>query len=98
MFVDEEREYLDHPSPQTFSQLDIRILVVERGHCVHNSGDGHRYSTPPEYTRKHVSVTNTGDKIYIYDLDSWDKIVEHKRYKNTQSNKSYLLSEQDPVL
>ena len=78
---------------QAFSPLDIRVLVVDRGHCVRISGDGHRYSTPPEYIGKRVSVTITDDKVYIYDLDSWSKIAEHKRYKNTQGNKTHLLPE-----
>ena len=38
-------------------------------------------------------MTITDDKIYIYDLDSWVKISEHKRYKNVQSNKTHLLTE-----
>jgi hypothetical protein len=59
--------------------LDIRVHIVDRDHCVRISGDDHRYSTPPEYTGKRASVTITDDKIYIYDLDSWDKIAEHKR-------------------
>ena len=78
MFEDEEREYLGRLPRQAFSPLDIRVLVVDRGHCVRISGDGHRYSTPPEYTGKRVSVTITDDKVYIYDLDSWVKIAEHK--------------------
>ena len=86
MFEDEEREYLGRLPLQAFCPLDIRVLVVDCGHCVRISGDGHRYSTPPEYTGKRVSVTITDDKIYIYDLDSWVKIAEHKRYKNVQGN------------
>lgn len=93
MFEDEEREYLGRLPRQAFSLLDIRVFVVDRGHCVRISGDGHRYSTPPEHTSKRVSVTITDDKIYIYDLDSWVKISEHKRYKNVQSNKTHLLPE-----
>ena len=93
MFEDEEREYLGRLPLQAFSPLDIRVLVVDRGHCVRISGDGHRYSTPPEYIGKRVSVTITDDKVYIYDLDSWSKIAEHKRYKNTQGNKTHLLPE-----
>ena len=92
MFEDEEREYLGRLPRQAFSPLDIRVFVVDRGHCVRISGDGHRYSTPPEYTDKRVSVTITDDKIYIYDLDSWVKIAEHKRYKNVQGNKTHLLT------
>lgn len=92
MFEDEEREYLGRLPLQAFCPLDIRGLVVDRGHCVLISGDGHRYSTPPENTGKHVSVTITDDKIYIYDLDSWVKIAEHKRYKNVQGNKTHLLT------
>lgn len=38
-------------------------------------------------------MTITDDKVYIYDLDSWSKIAEHKRYKNTQGNKNHLLPE-----
>lgn len=93
MFEDEEREYLGRLPRQAFSPLDIRVFVVDRGHCVRISGDGHRYSTPPEYTDKRVSVTITDDKAYIYDLDSWVKIAEHKRYKNEQGNKTHLLTE-----
>lgn len=70
MFEEEEREFHGRLPPQAFCRLDIRILVVDRGHCVRISGDGQRYSTPPEYTGKLVSVTITDDKIYIYDLDS----------------------------
>ena len=73
MFEDEEREYLGRLPLQAFCPLDIRALVGDRGHCVRISGDGHRYSTPPEYTGKRVSVTITDDKDYIYDLDSWGK-------------------------
>ena len=73
--------------------MDIHVLVVDRGHCVRISGDGHRNSTPPEYTGKRVSVTITDDKIYIHDLDSWGKISEHKRYKNPQGNKTHLWPE-----
>lgn len=80
---EEEREFLGRLPLQAFCPLDIRVLVVDRGHCVRISGDGHRYSTPPEYTGKRVSVTITDDKVYIYDLDSWGKIAEYKRYKNT---------------
>ena len=86
MFEDEEREYLGRLPLQAFCPLDIRVLVVDCGHCVRILGDGHRYSTPPENTGKRVSVTITDDKIYIYDLDSWVKIAEHKRYKNVQGN------------
>ena len=93
MFEDEERKYLGRLPLQAFCPLDIRVLVVDRGHRVRISDDGHRYSTPPEYTGKRVSVTITDDKIYIYDLDSWVKISEHKRYKNLQSNKTHLLTE-----
>ena len=93
MFEDEERKYLGRLPLQAFCPLDIRVLVVDRGHCVRISGDGHRYSTPPEHTSKRVSVTITDDKIYIYDLDSWVKISEHKRYKNVQSNKTHQLTE-----
>ncbi len=93
MFEDEEREYLGRLPPQAVCPLDIRVLVVDRGHCVRISGDGHRYSTPPEYIGKCVSVTVTDDKVYIYDLDSWVKIAEHKRYKNVQGNKTHLLPE-----
>ena len=93
MFEDEEREFLGRLPLQTFCPLDIRVLVVDRGHCVRISGDGHRYSTPPEYTGKRVSVTITDDKVYIYDLDSWGKIAEHVRYKNPQGNKTHLLPE-----
>ena len=93
MFEDEEREYLDRLPLQAFCPLDIRVLVVDRGHCVRISGDGHRYSMPPEYIGKRVSVTITDDKVYIYDLDSWVKIAEHKRYKNVQGNKILLLTE-----
>ena len=78
MFEDEEREYLGRLPLQAFCPLDIRVLVVDCVHCVRISGDGHRYSTPPEYTGKRVSVTITDDKVYIYDLDSWVKIAEHK--------------------
>ena len=78
MFEDEEREYLGRLPLQAFCLLDVRVLVVDCGHCVRISGDGHRYSTPPEYTGKRVSVTITDDKVYIYDLDSWVKIAEHK--------------------
>ena len=90
---EEEREFLGRLPLQAFCPLDIRVLVVDRGHCVRISGDGHRYSTPPEYTGKRVSVTITDDKVYIYDLDSWGKIAEYKRYKNTQGNKTHLLPE-----
>ena len=55
MFEDEEREFLSRLSIQAFCPSDIRVLVVDRGHCVRISGDGHRYSTPPEYTSKRVS-------------------------------------------
>lgn len=79
MFEDEERKYLGRLPLQAFCPLDIRVLVVDRGHCARISGDGHRYSTLPEYTGKRVSVTITDDKVYIYDLDSWVKIAEHKR-------------------
>jgi hypothetical protein len=92
MFEDEERKYLGRLPLQAFCPLDIRVLVVDRGHCARISGDGHRYSTLPEYTGKRVSVTITDDKIYIYDLDSWVKIAEHKRYKNVQGNKNHLLT------
>ena len=93
MFEDEEREYLGRLPLQAFCPLDIRVLVVDCGHCVRISVDGHRYSTPPEYTGKRVSLTITDDKVYIYDLDSWVKIVEHKRYKYVQGNKTHLLTE-----
>lgn len=93
MFEDEEREYLGRLPLQAFCPLDIRVLVVDHGHCVRISGDGHCYSTPPEYIGKRVSVTITDDKVYIYDLDSWVKIAEHKRYKNVQGNKTHLLTE-----
>lgn len=93
MFEVEEREYLGRLPLQAFCPLDIRVLVVDRGHCVRISGDDHRYSMLPEYTGKHVSVTITDDKIYIYDLDSWVKIAGHKRYKNVQGNKTHLLTE-----
>ena len=93
MFEDEKCEYLGRLPLQAFRPLDIRVLVVDRGYCVRISGDGHRYSTPPEYTGKRVPVTITDDKVYIYDLDSWVKIAEHKRYKNPQGNKPHLLPE-----
>ena len=93
MFEDEEREYLGRLPLQAFCPLDICVLVVDRGHCVRISGDGHRYSTPPEYIGKRVSVTITDDKVYIYGLDSWVKIAKHKRYKNVQGNKTHLLTE-----
>lgn len=93
MFEDEEHKYLVRLPLQAFCPLDIRVLVVDRGRCVRISGDGHRYSTPPEYTGKRVSVTITDDKIYIYDLDSWVKIAEHKRYKKVQGNKTPQLTE-----
>lgn len=93
IFEDEEREYLGRLPLQAFCPLDIRVLVVDRGHCVRISGDDHRYSRPPEYIGKRVSVTVTDDKVYIYDLDSWVKIAEHKRYKNVQGNKTHLLTE-----
>lgn len=92
MFEDAEREFLGRRPLQAFCPLYIRVLVVDRGHCVRISGDGHRYSTPPEYIGKCVSVTVTDDKVYIYDLDSWVKIAEHKRYKNVQGNKNHLLT------
>ena len=63
MFEDEEREYLGRLPLQAFRPLDILILVVDRGHCVRISGDGHRYSTPPECTGKRVAVTITDDKV-----------------------------------
>ena len=47
MFEDEEREFLGRLPLQVFCPLDIRVLV-DRGRCVRISGDGHRYSTPPE--------------------------------------------------
>ena len=59
MFEDEEREYLGRLPPQAVCPLDIRVLVIDRGHCVRISGDGHRYSPPPEDTGKRVSVTIT---------------------------------------
>lgn len=59
MFEDKEREFLGRLP----LQADIRVLVIDRGHCVRSSGDDHRYSTPPEYTGKRVSVTITDDKI-----------------------------------
>ncbi len=93
MFEDEEREFIGRLPLQAFCPLDIRVLVVDRGHCVRISSDVHRFSTPPEYTSKRFSVTNTDDEIYIYDLDSWVKIAEHKRYKNVQGNKTHLLTE-----
>ena len=93
MFEDEEREFLGRLPLQSFCLLDIRVLVGDRGYCGRISGDGHRYSTPPEYTGKRVSVTITDEKIYIYDLDSWGKIAEHVRYKNPQGNKTHLLPE-----
>lgn len=93
MFEDEKCEYLGRLPLPAFRPLDILILVVDRGYCVRISGDGHRYSTPPEYTGKRVPVTITDDKVYIYDLDSWVKIAEHKRYKNPQGNKPHLLPE-----
>lgn len=93
MVEDEEREYLGRLPLQAFCPLDIRVLVVDHGHCVRISGDGHCYSTPPEYLGKRVSVTITDDKVYIYDLDSWRKITESKRCKNTQGNKTHLLPE-----
>lgn len=93
MFEDEEREYLGRLPRQAFSPLDIRVLVVDRGHCVRISGDGHRYSTPPGYIGQRVSVTITDDKVYIYGLYSWVRIAEHKRYKNVQGNKTHLLTE-----
>lgn len=93
MFEDEEREFLGRLPLQSFCLLDIRVLVGDRGYCGRISGDGHRYSTPPEYTGKRVSVTITDEKIYIYDLDSWGKIAEHVRYMNPQGNKTYLLPE-----
>ena len=93
MFEDEEREYLGRLPLQAFCPLDIRVLVVDHGHCGRISGDGHRYSTPPEYTRKRVSVMIIDAKVYIHDLDSWGKIAEHKRYKNVQGNKTHLLTE-----
>lgn len=82
----EEREYLGRLPFQAPLSVGYSRPCVDCGHCVRISGDGHRYSTPPEYTGKRVSVTITDDKIYIYDLDSWVKIAEHKRYKNVQGN------------
>lgn len=96
MFEEEEREFLSRPPLQAFCPLVISVLVVDRGHCVRTSGDGHRYSTPPEYSGKRVSVTITDDKIYIYDLNSWGKFAEHKRCKNKQGNKNHLLPEDLP--
>ena len=93
MFEDEERKYLGRLPLQAFCPLDIRVLVVDRGHCVRISGDGHRYSTPPGYIGQRVSVTITDDKVYIYGLYSWVRIAEHKRYKNVQGNKTHLLTE-----
>lgn len=93
MVEDEEREYLGRLLLQAFCPLDIRVLVVDHGHCVRISGDGHCYSTPPEYLGKRVSVTITDGEIYIHDQDSWVKIAEHKRYKNVQGNKTHLLTE-----
>lgn len=69
MFEDEEREYLGRLPLQAFCPLDICVLVVDRGHCVRISGDGQRYSTPPEFTGKLVSVTITDDKIYTVTLE-----------------------------
>lgn len=92
MFEDEERKYLGRLPLQAFCPLDIRAFVGDRGHCVRISGDGHRESTPPEFTGKRVSVTITDDKVYIYDLDSWVKIAEHKRNKKVQGNKTHLLT------
>ena len=34
MFEDAEREFLGRLPPQAFCPLDIRVLVVDRGHCV----------------------------------------------------------------
>lgn len=75
------------------SKRSARVLVVDRGLCVRILVDGHHYSMPPEYAGKRVSVTIADDKIYIYDLDSWRKITESKRCKNTQGNKTHLLPE-----
>ena len=44
MFEDKEREFLGRLPLQAFCPLDIRVLVVDRGHRVRISGDGHRYS------------------------------------------------------
>ena len=70
MFEDEEHEFLGRLPLQAFCPLDIRVLVVDRGHCVRISGDGHCYRTPPGYTGKRVSLMITDDKVYIDDLDS----------------------------
>lgn len=63
MFKEEKREYLGRLPLQASCPLDIRVLVVDRGHCARISGDGHRYSTPPECTGKRVAVTITDDKV-----------------------------------
>ena len=91
MFEDEEREHLGALPTQSFYPLDVRVLSVDRAHCIRISSDGHRYSTPPEYIGKRVFVTITDDKILTYDIDCQRKIAKHKRCFNTCGNKTHLL-------
>ena len=91
MFENEERQHLGELPPQNFCPLDIRILTVDRGHCIRLANDGHRYSTPAEYIGKRVSVTVTDDKVLIYDLETWEAIGEHPRYTNARGNKTHIL-------
>lgn len=93
MFKDEECEHLGALLSQSFYPLDVRVLSVDRAHCIRISSDDHRYSTSPEYIGKRISAPITEDKILIYDIVCQRKIAEHKRCLNTCRNKTHLLAE-----
>lgn len=93
MFDREERQHLGELPPQSFNPLDVRILMVDRGHCIRLADDGHRYSTPFEYISKRVCVTITDEKVLIYDLKTWNRIGEHLRCTNVGGNKTHILPE-----
>ncbi len=95
LFLREEKECLQALPNVSYSTVEWRMLVTDKGHCVRLRFDGgHRYSVPPEYKGKTVLLRLTSDEIRIYDLKKPGKpIAIHERCYKTKGTKTHLLEE-----
>lgn len=95
LFLREEKECLQALPNVSYSTVEWRMLVADKGHCVRLRSDGgHRYSVPPEYKGKTVLLRLTTEEIRVYDLKIPEKpIAIHKRCYNAKGPKTHLLEE-----
>lgn len=93
--LEQEKPFLMPLPAEPFEIGEWRYVRVDARHCVKISCSGnlHRYSVPPGYVNKKVTVHLTGAYVTVYSGKDNQIIARHDRCYNDTGEKTHLLPE-----